>query len=407
MAVYVHLIGDSKVQVWGLTGRERLQRMLAYLPEARLIDRLDALAPGAAVVLLRGDYIFDPRLVKALLQTRENVALHTAPAGPAAAARTTGDQAASVSRDLSNGDDGQALNQLTSKTPADLASSFALALRKFDPPRILAITPANRTQLEKELFSGSYKGVTDLVTKWLWPVPARWATRLCISLGIKPNHVTLTGLMLAIVAGFAFYQGVFGLGLLAGWIMTFLDTVDGKLARVTISSSRSGNVLDHGTDLVHPPLWYLAWGLGLSTWTLFPSLEITLWVMFLGYVGGRLSEGIFELWLAKFPLFLWRPIDSLNRLITARRNPNLILLTVAWLAGRPDMGLWAVAAWHGISTLFLAIRVVFAWRVRRREETLQSWFDEASPHHNGTGLAARIFIRPSRGRPNTRESSTS
>lgn len=407
MAVYVHIIGDSNVQVWGLTGRERLQRMLARLPEVKLVDRLDALAPGAAVVLLHGDYIFDSRLVKALLQAQEKVALHTAPAGPAVAARTTGDQAISVSRSLNSVDDGQALNQLTSKAPADLASSFALALRKFDPPQILAITPANRTQLEKKLFSGAYKGVTDLVTKWLWPVPARWATRLCISLGMKPNHVTLTGLALAIVAGFAFYQGAFGLGLLAGWIMTFLDTVDGKLARVTVSSSRRGDVLDHGTDLVHPPLWYLAWGLGLGTWTLFPSLEITLWVMFLGYAGGRLCEGIFELWLAKFSLFLWRPIDSLNRLITARRNPNLILLTGAWLAGRPDAGLWAVAAWHGISTLFLTIRVVFAWRARRREGTLQSWLDETSPHHNGTGLAAGIFIRPSKDRPNTKGSSTS
>ena len=47
--------------------------------------------------------------------------------------------------------------------------------------------------------------------------------------------------------------------------MTFLDTVDGKLARVTVTSSRVGHVLDHGVDLIHPPLWYIAWGLGLAT----------------------------------------------------------------------------------------------------------------------------------------------
>jgi phosphatidylglycerophosphate synthase len=47
--------------------------------------------------------------------------------------------------------------------------------------------------------------------------------------------------------------------------MTFLDTVDGKLARVTLTSSRIGDVLDHGLDLLHPPFWYLAWGIGLAT----------------------------------------------------------------------------------------------------------------------------------------------
>ena len=42
--------------------------------------------------------------------------------------------------------------------------------------------------------------------------------------------------------------------------MTFLDTVDGKLARVTLTSSPFGNVLDHSLDLIHPPFWYWAWG---------------------------------------------------------------------------------------------------------------------------------------------------
>src|SRR3546814_2416912 len=47
--------------------------------------------------------------------------------------------------------------------------------------------------------------------------------------------------------------GGFWTGLAAAWIMTFLDTVDGKLARVTLASSRWGNAYDHGIDLIHPP----------------------------------------------------------------------------------------------------------------------------------------------------------
>ena len=36
-------------------------------------------------------------------------------------------------------------------------------------------------------------------------------------------------------------------------------------ARLTFADSRLGNVLDHGLDIVHPPLWYAAWAAGLTT----------------------------------------------------------------------------------------------------------------------------------------------
>jgi phosphatidylglycerophosphate synthase len=58
--------------------------------------------------------------------------------------------------------------------------------------------------------------------------------------------------VLVVIAGVLFARGEFAWGLDAGWIMTFLDTVDGKLARVTVTSTKLGNVFDHGIDLIHP-----------------------------------------------------------------------------------------------------------------------------------------------------------
>jgi phosphatidylglycerophosphate synthase len=88
---------------------------------------------------------------------------------------------------------------------------------------------------------------------------------------VTPNQVTILSIFLAIFAGRAFWGGYLVIGLLLGWVMTFLDTVDGKLARVTVSSSKIGDILDHGLDLVHPPLCYLAFqekkcNSELSTW---------------------------------------------------------------------------------------------------------------------------------------------
>ena len=50
---------------------------------------------------------------------------------------------------------------------------------KAAPPVVLAARPERAAALERHLFDGSYKGVTDLVTKWVWPRPARAVTGFC------------------------------------------------------------------------------------------------------------------------------------------------------------------------------------------------------------------------------------
>src|SRR3546814_20130666 len=78
-----------------------------------------------------------------------------------------------------------------------------------------------------------------------------------------------------------------------------LDTVDGKLARCTITSSKWGDVFDHGIDLVHPPFWWYAWGVGLWAYgrPLAPeTFALALWVIIGGYVLQRLIEGAFLQW---------------------------------------------------------------------------------------------------------------
>ncbi len=232
------------------------------------------------------------------------------------------------------------------------------------------------------------------MTKWAWPWPAYQATHWCVRYGWQPNHVTYLSVVLAVLAGMAFWYGFFGMGLLMGWFMTFLDTVDGKLARVTVTSSRFGDVMDHGLDIVHPPLWYIAWGVGLaSTATPIFALGFLMTLMFIGYVGGRLCEGAFNYWLATFDLFIWRKLDSFNRLITARRNPNLLILTYGWLTDQPAFALILVVVWHLLSTGFLCWRLLLAWRIKQSGGTLTSWLQDIDPARDRDILAVRIFTR--------------
>jgi phosphatidylglycerophosphate synthase len=221
---------------------------------------------------------------------------------------------------------------------------------------------------------GTYKGATDLVTKHLWPVPAFYVTRFLASSRITPNMVTTLGAFFTVLAFWLFLRGDFFAGLLAAWAMTFLDTVDGKLARTTLTSSKWGNIFDHGIDLVHPPFWYVAWAIGLSKVGLGWNFETFWWTIAIilgGYILQRLMEGIAIKWLG-LEIHIWRKIDTLFRQITARRNPNLILLTAFTLFDRPDLGLIAVAIWTLLCLLLHALQLAQAL-IASRNAPLVSW----------------------------------
>src|SRR5690606_39043205 len=148
----------------------------------------------------------------------------------------------------------------------------------------------------------------------------------------------------------------------------------------TVRSSRFGHLLDHGMDLIHPPFWYWLWGVGLGAYQPVLGLAPTdlYWLIVGGYVVGRAVEGVFHV-LGDASIFSWRPFDAYFRLITARRNPCLILLTLGLLIGRPDWGLVAVALWTAGTSAVLCLRLLHGVVVRLRHGPLQSWL--ADPEH--------------------------
>src|SRR3546814_11659504 len=108
--------------------------------------------------------------------------------------------------------------------------------------------------------------------------------------------VTAIGASVCVYATYLCAYGHYWTGMLAAFIFMVLDTVDRKLARCTITSSKWGNVADHGVDLVHPPFWWYFWGVGLGAWGLALSTQTFIWVMVAvvaGYVLQRVIEGLF------------------------------------------------------------------------------------------------------------------
>ena len=362
------ILGGCPVRLWGMSSAERLRRALERAGVAEAQSWPAAAVPGRRHLLVCDDHVFDAVLIADL--ARADATVLTTEAGTPVAAVVDAGRVDAVAAALTEGTPLPA--GLRTVDPGTLSSAYNNALRKREAPYLLPLSAETLPAVERRMFAGSYKGVTDLVTKYVWPAPALRVTRWCAERGIMPNAVTWLSLVLVLLAMAAFWHGWFLAGLVMAWGMTFIDTVDGKLARVTLTSTRLGNVFDHGIDLVHPPFWYWAWIVGLEAAGLplehaWPVLAVVVG----GYVLQRVQEGLF-IALFKLEIHIWRRFDSRFRLITARRNPNLLLLTLGALAGRPDLGMLAVAVWTVASLLVHTVQIVQALAARRAGP-LVSW----------------------------------
>jgi phosphatidylglycerophosphate synthase len=369
------IFGDDQFTLFGLTGKLRLRRQLqrAGLAEEIGVDHI-ATHKGP-ILLFRADSAVDQPLIE-LLVKRPNLVLTTEAAEGKSpiAANLRSVEATLLLRAWEEAKPFFAPTLLI-RAPSELEAGFWKALRKRETPYALLLTQENLANIERRIFMGTYKGATDVITKHLWPIPAFHVTRWLAPKGITPNMVTSVAAVLTVLAFILFWHGQFVLGLIAAWAMTFLDTVDGKLARTTLTSSKWGDVFDHGIDLVHPPFWYWAWAMGLSAWGIAWTPQLFWWVIgaiLAGYVLQRVMEGIAIKWLG-LEIHIWRKIDTLFRQITARRNPNLIILTLFMLIGRPDWGLIVVALWTGICLVLHLFQLLQAFAEIRRTGPLASW----------------------------------
>jgi phosphatidylglycerophosphate synthase len=358
-------VGANATRLWGLTAEERLRRIA-------VAQKLEVRPDGELLVNL--GYAFDPGWLKlaaakpGLVVTRGGVPV-LANVGADEAIRGAMEQNAPLP---APGEEPLPGETLAWEESRGLENE---ELRKKQRPFMDRLAPETVRGLERASYFGAYKGVTDLLTKYLWPEWALVLTRWAARIGMTPNQVTFVGASLCLLATWLFYQGWYWTGLAAGLVFMVLDTVDGKLARCTITSSKVGEAFDHGIDLVHPPFWWWAWGVGLHAWgrPLEPGLFWwTFAAIIAAYVVQRLIEGAF---IARFGMHIhvWRRFDSRFRLITARRNPNMVILLAFLVAGRPDWGLLAVAAWTLLSLAVHMVQLAQALAARAAGRPVVSW----------------------------------
>jgi hypothetical protein len=396
MTIYALVSENSPVLLWGLSSEERLQRQLTEvskefsgdLNEIQWLKNTDGMPTSGQVLVLNGSFLFENRTIKLILDHKNSILQHVD--NVAAAAFVDVGLLKSVLTNMTEHDPDVPEGLQTVKTTD--VQAFDLSLSRSTPPLFEPISEGRKTELENRLYGNAYKGITDLVTKFIWPKPAKRFVHLCANFRISPNMVTSFGLVLVVAACYLFLNRHYGWGLLAGWLMTFLDTVDGKLARVTIQSSKFGHLYDHIIDLIHPPFWYVYWGMSLMSFQAIwgQGQEQMYSIIIVAYIAGRIVEGLFPM-MGTCGIFTWRPFDAWFRLFTARRNPCLILLTLSFLAGKPEWGFIAVTFWSALTTMILLLRLLQALIVRLTQGPLSSWLSESDVATGANAYSYSIF----------------
>ena len=359
-------VGDNAARAFGMGARVRANALAIKAG----LEPAERPAPGRAVLYADLAWTWDPEWLVSMVSAPGSVLTkdghpvigHVSAGGDAAELLTAMRQGAA-------GDGG------LSPIDADTADFSYSRLRKRERPFVMRLDPANTDRAERAAYDASYKGVTDALTLYLWRRPAFYLTRWAARAGLSPNTVTAIGAAFCVAAFLLFYNGWYWTGVAAGFTFMVLDTVDGKLARCTGQSSKWGNIFDHGVDLVHPPFWWWAWAEGLNDYgrpfERVYELLIVGAIVF-GYVAQRLIEGIF---VRRYGMHIhvWQQVDSRFRLITARRNPNMVILVASLLVARPDLGIELVALWTILSLIFHGVRLAQANARRDRGRPVVSW----------------------------------
>lgn len=109
---------------------------------------------------------------------------------------------------------------------------------------ILIMSKSEYSLFEQSLKSNDTEERIDI---WFYrPIGYRIA-KVCASLGVTPNAVTITSIFFGVGAGILFYFSELWINVIGMLLLIFansLDSADGQLARMTDNKSRFGRILD-------------------------------------------------------------------------------------------------------------------------------------------------------------------
>ena len=314
------------------------------------------LDPDGSAIVCDGDVVHDDRVLDHLLAVGPG---HAVAGTDAAAAHLS---IAALQRYIRAGEPmGVAKLPDVHTTRLQELDHYVADLRLTMVPFLVRITEASGLRrVDHLLFHRTFKGVIDAVARYGYYHFVRCTTRWLSRTAVSPNLLTALSILGIWAAIPCFAMGQIGWGILSAWIGVILDSVDGKLARLTVNLSDTMGDLEHAAAMPGLGLWFIALGWHLSAGQLLSltPASITCWILVSTFLADKLLTGAFRK-LFGYELFDARPLDAAFHLIAARRNVHLLLLTVGTaLSSVIPAYEWMAVGMAG-SLVFHAIR--FAW----------------------------------------------
>ena len=320
-------------------------------------------AVESPLLLLEGDGVYDDRVLDHLLAAGPGNSV--AGGGLCAAWADTG-LVAELAR-VPPGEGGvpgpalwKAVSEQTRVTDAARLDSYVPELRLTMAPVMVRLErPAQLGEVERLMYRRTFKGVIDIVASRGYYHPVRWITRLLAPTEVSPNSVTALSIAAIWLAAPCFALGMPVAGIALGWAGVIADSVDGKLARLTLNLSDRMGAVEHVSAVPALGLWLLAFGGWVSDWKLLTSSgpAVATWVLLACFALDKGVSGGFRR-LTGREIFDYGRGDALFHPFAARRNILLLMMTVGVAADAAAAALAAMSAWMAATLLFHALRAL-------------------------------------------------
>lgn len=238
--------------------------------------------------------------------------------------------------------------------------------RTIDPFLLRVEGPEQLAEMDELLRQQVHKGVLEFVAKHIHPPLEFGTVKLIAHTRISPNMITVVWLVLAAITVPLFATGHLLPGVILAAVSGVLDGVDGKLARLTLRFSRTGDLLDHVGGTVYDAIWYLALGWYFAGGDPVSTGAIFTFILFFSYLVERIVPGVFRK-LHKAEIHDYEGIDVFVRFIGSRMNNNIWVLLIGVLLGVARETFYFISVWMLVTAAWHTVRLLHVtWREKVR-----------------------------------------
>jgi phosphatidylglycerophosphate synthase len=320
-----------------------------------------------SLMLLDGDGIYDERVLRALLTNSHSLVIRggNLEETPLAAFIHASDRKLLA-------DNPPHLRQIMEqKSPPgwieilsiDEMERYIPELRQTAVPMLLKLRQKQSIRaIEDEMYENTFKGVMDFIATYVYRLPVRELTRWLAPTRVTPNQITAVSVICSFAALPLFVMGWLWTGLAVAFTFIIADSLDGKLARLTIRLSNVAGHVDHVTSPVFEAGYYLAWGWYFSSGNFAAPPGQAGLLLFCFYGLDKITTSVFGLKYGR-SLLDYQPWDARFHLIAARRTINFFIMALGCLFQNPVVALYVITTWMGVTMLWHMYR--FALHVHR------------------------------------------